>query len=1335
MATTITIDLRQVARGLAISLRQVQAVVELLDEGNTVPFITRYRKDQTGGLNEEQIRQIQARLSKLRLLAERKQTILRSIQSQGKLTEELQRQILAAGTLKRLEDLYLPFKPRKQTLATLARSRGLEQLAAEILSADPICADLDARAKDFISVERKVSSAAEALLGAGHILAEQFSENAQLRQRLREILQRTGKFVCCQAPTIAAQAEVTTARKGKDPSQLAPSTSSAVAGQGKVQQPAVSAVPNSLDTSSGQQLAVAAVAGSDLHTETVNEDRKEGESSENSATNDPGSNGQQRQTGPNGDNAQNEPAAVEQPITGTDKSVLGDGIPDSRQPLLPFMSEDGSVADSQGFSAPDGQGTGASLGDGAGPFTSDGYGQVVYHSGARASESVEKVGPTYPVLFDVTGSAPIAPQQDAYQPSATPTSAQAEAEARPAGRSVSEPAERDQAVFAEPPPGSMETERTTHPSPSSPAGQLNPAVQAKPGSTPAASESAATESAAAESAQCGSRAGDAAAVVPREAAVSVARLSKKELKKKRLEERRIKAFRDYFDYQEEIRKIPPHRLLAINRGERAGILKVKLEYDLPAMHQVLEEMLIPPDHPHADYLRGCARDALSRLILPSLEREVRRDLTDRAEMHAVGVFAKNLRNLLLQPPVRDHRVLAIDPGFKSGCKLVALDQFGNVLEHAVIYLVGKAERRRQAKEKLIDLVTRHQLTVIAIGNGTACRHTEDFVAQLLDGELKGRNIAYVIVNEAGASAYSTSRVGREELPQYDASVRGAISIGRRLLDPLSELVKIDPASIGVGLYQHDVKAKHLRASLDEVVESCVNFVGVDVNTASPALLRYVSGLNQLTARRVYEYRREHGPFQSRQQLREVPGIGEATFVQAAGFLRITGGSNPLDATWIHPESYEVTNQLLAHLGFTASDLTDKNRAAQLAERAAAVDRASLARQLGIGAHTLEDILSQLVRPGRDPREDFPQPVFKHGAMKLEDLTPGMELTGTVSNVVDFGAFVDIGMHDSGLVHVSHLSDRFVRDPHEVVAVGDIVRVWVLHVDKERRRVSLTMVKPGTERQRRSQQSQPSPARQQNGKSPRIARRDAAAQDASAQAAAGTASAQPVADVQPQPADENKTGQRGGRRSSAAGQAAVPPAEGKRAAGAQTSQRRDRQPKPKPPQSRGSERGSYKPKPKPKPAVRITEAMRAGKEPMRTFGELWQFYAEKQQSAAMQKKQQVQPPSRGEVPSPSDAAGANQPASPVEPPGPIEAARPCQPAIHSGTSSAGEAADPSQGSSFNQISSPSQPPKPSEIQGQVQQQQQQPDAAPTAAPEQEHAVSSAPPECGDEAASG
>ncbi|MFZ5829842.1 MAG: Tex-like N-terminal domain-containing protein [Planctomycetota bacterium] len=1051
MSTSVTIDLKHVARGLGIPLRQVQTVVELLDEGNTVPFITRYRKDQTGGLDEEQLRQVQSRLTKLRLLAERKQTILRSIESQGKLTEQLAEQILGAHTTKRLEDLYLPFKPKKQTLATAARNRGLEPLAREILAADPICADLDGRAKDFVNPDKQVPTAADALLGAGHILAEQFSEQAELRQRLREILQATGKIVSAQVATEARPSEKQDTKEGKEGKE------------GKAEPK-----PEGVRAGAEQLAGDAAPPPSELAPSTGNPAQVEhGSGRVGAATESPSPS----------------PTEVEETASTPEKSA----------------SEHMESSDPAG----DCETLGSSSASPTDPEASE------------EGPPPERVAPLE--------------EQPAVMPAAEGATAEANDEIAP---EVRDP---------------MTTMSEPLPEAASP-----PAPPPKP-PAPVSSRMSA------------------------KAREKAARQAKKEAKRKRLEEQRIKAFRDYFGYTEEIRKIPPHRVLAINRGERAKVIRVRLEYDVDAMYASLDEMLVPPEHPHAEYLRGCARDALQRLILPSLEREVRRELTDKAEQHAVEVFAKNLRNLLLQPPVHDRRVLAVDPGYKSGCKLVALDQFGNILEHGVIFLVGKPERKEEAKHKVLDLIERFGLTVVAIGNGTACRAVEDFFAELLAGPLQEKGVAYVIVNEAGASVYSTSRIGREEFPTYDATLRGAISIGRRLQDPLSELVKIEPANIGVGLYQHDVKAKHLETSLDDVVESCVNYVGVEVNTASPALLRYVSGLNQLTARRVYEYRCEHGPFRNRQQLRDVPGFGEATFVQAAGFLKIAGGDNPLDATWIHPESYPVAEQLLSRLGGTTADLRDKQAAGQLAQRAGELDREALAKELQAGEMTLCDILAQFARPGRDPRDDLPAPVFKQGVLKLEDLTPGMELTGTVLNVVDFGAFVDIGMHDSGLVHVSHLADRYVRDPHEVVAVGDIVKVWVLEVDKERRRVSLTMVRPGSERPRHPRYER------QGGRPPEGA-------------AAGQG---------PPAGARHDRGQRPPRPAGPRGDR--PPREGAPPQGG-----RDRGGRP-PRHDRGPYRGPPQrpryelPKPKPKPLVPITEGMKQGKEPMRTFGDLLQFY--------------------------------------------------------------------------------------------------------------------------------
>jgi uncharacterized protein len=920
MGLTTTIDLSGVAHGLAVPLDRVETVVRLLDAGNTVPFITRYRKDQTGGMDEEQIRAVEARVNRLRMLAERKQTILRSIEGQGKLTPELAGAIESADSTKRLEDLYLPFKPKKQSLATLARQRKLEPLSREILAADSAAANLDTRAADFVDPDQKLNTPAEVLLGVGHILAEDFSERVELRDRLRKIIKHTGKLVCVKT----------------------------------------------------------------------------------------------------------------------------------------------EIADKQG-----------------------------------------------------------------------------------------------------------------------------------------------------------------------------------------------KEFRDYFEFTETLGKLPPHRILAINRGEKAKMLRVRIDADEAEINRASDDLLVPPEHPHAEFLRGCVRDALVRLVLPSLERDTRRELTEQAESHAVEVFAKNLRNLLLQPPVRGRRVLAVDPGFKSGCKLAVLDEFANLLDHSVIHLIGKPERRAEARAKLVELIKQHSVSAVALGNGMACRETEQVVAEMVADELKDSSVAYTIVNEAGASVYSTSPIGREEFPNYDATLRGAISIGRRMQDPLSELVKIDPANIGVGLYQHDVRAKHLRTSLDAVVESCVNYVGVDLNTASPALLRYVSGLNQLTARRLYDHRTTQGPFKSREQLKEVSGFGDATFVQAAGFLKISDGENPLDGTWIHPESYDVARRALERLGCSPEELKRNEAVAELAKRAAALDLNALAAELQVGPLLLADVVAQLTRPGRDPREDLPQPIFKRGILKLEDLAAGMELQGTVLNVVDFGVFVDIGLRDSGLVHVSQLANRYVRDPHEVAAVGDIVKVWVMEIDKTRRRVSLTMIAPGAK--------QAHPPRHHGPKS-----QGAKSRSGEAPAAQGQPAGRPRGNRPPRPEKPAATG---------VAPAGAPGTESKQVAGGDVAKAPDKPEAPKlrpervagapnkggrphkrpqsqkfnrssgPPQH-GAQESRPAPRPKPKPPlIPISEAMKAGKEPLRTFGDLKQFFAQKEPEPASPAGSPT--PARGDAVKPQSPADASPSAPSVE----------------------------------------------------------------------------------------
>ena len=860
MGSITLIDLGQIAHQLGLPAAGVEAVVRLLDEGNTVPFITRYRRDPTGGFDEVDIRRIIECVFKARQLADRKQTIVRTIEGQGKLTPELLSKIEAVDNTKQLEDIYLPFKPLKMSLAEIARQRRLDPLAREIMTADPIATDLDKRSADFIDSDGQVAAAADALLGVGHIIADEFSANADLRQCLRSIL---------------------------------------------------------------------------------------------------------------------------------------------------------------------------------------------YKKAHLKSQRVESEGKA---------------------------------------------------------------------------------------------------------------------------------LSKDE-----------KHFRDYFDYSEHIQRVPPHRALAINRGERAKLLKVRVDGPTEEVHAAAEQMLVPPDHPHADFLKGCVRDALARLVLPSLEREIRREITQYCESHAVEVFAKNLRNLLLQPPFTGRRVLALDPGFKSGCKAVALDECGIPLEHAVLHIIGQKEKRDAAAQKIVEMVTTHNCTVVAVGNGTAGRETESLVAELVAGELKVLDVGYVIVNEAGASVYSTSVYAREELPAHEAAVRGAISIGRRLQDPLSELVKIEPANIGVGLYQHDVKARHLHASLDAVVESCVNYVGVDVNTASPALLRYVSGLNQTMAKGFHEWRTKNGAFTSRQQFREIPGFGEAAFVQSVGFLKITGGVNPLDSTWIHPESYAVAEKVLEKLGGTPQDLMSRQQVEELAKRASNLNLQILSAELGVGRLLLSDIIEQLARPGRDPRDDLPKPFFKKGVLKLEDLEMGMELLGSVLNVVDFGAFVDIGMHDSGLVHISQLSNQYVRDPHDVVSVGQIVKVWVLELDKARRRVALTMIAPGQQQDHRNsaghqqEESNGSARGRREGARPR------------------TQSVEPA----------KARGMPAGRPS--------PSRPSQPSRGREGRQAREQQPK------------TYTAGGPSKPAALITKAMKEGKEPLRTFGDLKQFL----EKPAAEKKQSIPEPQADRVTDPQD----------------------------------------------------------------------------------------------------
>ena len=518
-----------------------------------------------------------------------------------------------------------------------------------------------------------------------------------------------------------------------------------------------------------------------------------------------------------------------------------------------------------------------------------------------------------------------------------------------------------------------------------------------------------------------------------------------------------KIYKMYSDYSESIGKIPSHRVLAIDRGEREEALKVSLEADSQVALHLLEQELIRKNSPFAKQLREVCEDSYKRLLFPSLERQIRAQLTERADAQAIGVFSENLKNLLMQPPVKGAVTMGFDPAYRTGCKIAVVDPTGKVLDTTVVYPTPPASRTEEAKKILTQLIQKYGVTVIAIGNGTASKESEIFVAQLL-GELNPklqRKVSYMVVSEAGASVYSASELGAKEFPQFDVSLRSAVSIARRLQDPLAELVKIDPKSIGVGQYQHDMPAKEMDAALGGVVEDCVNRVGVDLNTASQSLLSYVAGINQTVAKNIVSYREESGSFTKRSQLMKVPKLGKKAFEQCAGFLRVPESEEPLDRTGVHPESYPAAQKLLTLCGYQTQDLLE-GKLEQLAQRVTQMGQAQVAQRIGVGEPTLRDMVAELSKPGRDPRDELPKPLLRTDVMEMSDLKEGMVLTGTVRNVTDFGAFVDIAVHEDGLVHISQISKRRISHPSQVLKVGDIVQVKVLEVDLERRRISLTM---------------------------------------------------------------------------------------------------------------------------------------------------------------------------------------------------------------------------------------------------------------------------------------
>lgn len=510
----------------------------------------------------------------------------------------------------------------------------------------------------------------------------------------------------------------------------------------------------------------------------------------------------------------------------------------------------------------------------------------------------------------------------------------------------------------------------------------------------------------------------------------------------------------YYEYSEAIKYIPSHRILAINRGEKEEFLKVKIQKPEEKILAYIQRDTIKGETQFTAMLKETILDSFKRLIEPSIEREIRSDLTEKAEEKAIKVFGQNSKQLLLGAPIKGKTVMGFDPAYRTGCKIAVIDETGKVLDYTTVYPTEPQNDVVGAKRELLKLIEKDKVDMIAIGNGTASRESEMFVADMIKDA--SRTVHYVIVSEAGASVYSASKLATEEYPDINVSIRGAISIARRLQDPLAELVKIDPKAIGVGQYQHDVNQKRLAESLTGVVEDSVNKVGVDVNTATPSLLSYVSGINNSIAKNIVKYRDENGKLKNRKQLLKVPKLGKVAFEQCAGFLRILDGDNPLEITAVHPESYEATEKLLANLGFDKKDLQDKEKLEGLRQKLKSVNVVTMAKELEIGEMTLSDIIDELSKPGRDPREDMPKPILRSDVLKLEDLKEGMVLSGTVRNVIDFGAFVDIGVKHDGLVHISEMSDKFVKNPSEIVSVGDVVKVKVIKIDKERQKVGLSM---------------------------------------------------------------------------------------------------------------------------------------------------------------------------------------------------------------------------------------------------------------------------------------
>ena len=1098
----------RVAQDLQLKRTQVEGVVELLDEGNTVPFITRYRKEQTGNLDEEQIRRVWRRTQQLRQLAERRQTILRTIEAQGKLTEELRQAIESAGFVKRLEDLYLPYKPKKQTLATIARQRGLGPVADAIWNRDPAVASLDEVLPGLVDPEKQLATVEDVLTGIRHVLAERVAENADARDAARRVVW-TGTMVtnrAAPAPTPTAESPGGGEETGQQPAgqptgagtapivresefrnyfqyseslrQSPPHRTMAinrgeklgmlkariVSDRDQLQQAVERALP--LQEHPHRDFLVQCVADAI--------DRLLLRSIEREVRAELTEEAEYHAVGVFARNLRN--LLLQSPVYGRRVLAIDPGFRTGCK--FAAVDEIGNLLD---------------------------HGVIYPHAKRKKKKRKPKVEER---SSERSSAAPAARNQPRKRDDESPAPTEA-SPSKPTlvaeSPSLAEPSDtvpetKLGAVDAGPKPTTISSEVSTNAEPSDTAPETNlGAVGAGPKpATPSSEVSTNAE--------------------PSDMA-------------------------------------PETNLGAVGAGPKPTTTSSEVSTNAEPSDAAPESNASGAGPADADE----PKDSPDPPVLPadSFHRS-----TDEDESVVEPLSTS-------EPESTPHR-RSPSPA-EAGIVLPTPDHLPAPAPSVDEPQRGPS-RRSRSKQMIVELCRKHEIDIVAIGNGAACRETEELVAEAIGESLPG--VAYVIVNEAGASVYSASSVGREEFPEFDATLRGTISIGRRLQDPLSELVKIDPQHIGVGLYQHDVNPKQLKESLGEVVESCVNYVGVDLNTASVPLLQHLSGLNQLRARNVVEYRKTHGPFARREQLLEVPGVGPAVYTQAAGFLKITGGDAPFDETWIHPESYLTAEKVLGLLGYDAQVLRNRSEMERVREKLAEIDTEEVAGKLEAGVPTIRDICANLARPGRDPREDLPKPIFKTGILRLEDLTEGMRLDGTVLNVVDFGVFVDIGLKDSCLVHISQLANRFVRDPHEVVAVGNTVTTWVLKVDRERRRVSLSMIEPGVERT-------------SSRRPPRSGRSDQASGER-----------QPAR--QPQQGGSRPTG-----RDPQSGEA--------RTGRAKTAQRRR-------PQRKSSKPATYAAKPRSsKPPVHLSDDALEGKEALHTFGELKAFFEEKKKNPEDEKK--------------------------------------------------------------------------------------------------------------------